>query len=169
MLYFTNLPNFNAWLSLLLEILGNMWIAIICYPVCDVRNFEINLSFFAKPFLKLRFRLKATPENVSSSVPEKVKQHLKIIVAYKKACNLIFIRNIIVIFFLVYNFLFISSMFMKIKYYENAIALFLIHVQFMSLMRLGVTTFRMLKKKLSLMFSNEFSWMDSYSVEHLHR
>ena len=48
-------------------------------------------------------------------------------------------------------------MFMKIKYYENAIALFLIHVQFMSLMRLGVTTFRMLKKKLSLMFSNEFS------------
>ena len=153
MLYFTNLPNFNAWLSLLLEILGNMWIAIIC----DVRNFEINLSFFAKPFLKLRFRLKATPENVSSSVPEKVKQHLKIIVAYKKACNLIFIRNIIVIFFLVYNFLFISLMFMKIKYYENAIALFLIHVQFMSLMRLGVTTFRMLKKKLSLMFSNEFS------------
>ena len=29
-LYSLNLPNFNAWLSLLLEILLNMFIAIVC-------------------------------------------------------------------------------------------------------------------------------------------
>ena len=38
-----------AWL-LLLEILGNMCIVIICCPVCDVINFEINQSFLIKPF-----------------------------------------------------------------------------------------------------------------------
>ena len=27
-----------------------MHIVIICYPVCDVMNFEINLSFLIKPF-----------------------------------------------------------------------------------------------------------------------
>ena len=37
-LYF-NWPNFFLWLSLLLEISGNMCIVIICYPVCDVINF----------------------------------------------------------------------------------------------------------------------------------
>ena len=33
-------------MSLLLEILGNVCIAIICYPFCDVINFEVKLSFF---------------------------------------------------------------------------------------------------------------------------
>ena len=27
-----------------------MYIVIICFPVYDVMNFEINLSFFIKPF-----------------------------------------------------------------------------------------------------------------------
>ena len=27
-----------------------MWIVIVCYPVCDVINFEIYLSFLTKPF-----------------------------------------------------------------------------------------------------------------------
>ena len=35
---------------LLLEILGNMGVVIIYYPVCVIKNFEINLSFAIKPF-----------------------------------------------------------------------------------------------------------------------
>ena len=49
-LYFTNWTNLIARLSLLLEILGNMCIAIICCPVCDVIAFEINLRLHKKPF-----------------------------------------------------------------------------------------------------------------------
>ena len=50
MLYFTNWPKSIAWLSLLLEILGNMCVVIICCPICDVISLGINLSFFIKPF-----------------------------------------------------------------------------------------------------------------------
>ena len=49
-LFFVNRPNFIAWLSLLLEILNNMCIDITCCRVCDVMNFEINLSFLVKLF-----------------------------------------------------------------------------------------------------------------------
>ena len=48
-LYFINWPNFIAWLSSLLEILGNMCIVNFC-KVCDVINLEINLSLLIKPF-----------------------------------------------------------------------------------------------------------------------
>ena len=34
----------------LCEILGNMCIAIVCKPGCDVMNFEVNLIFLIKPF-----------------------------------------------------------------------------------------------------------------------
>ena len=47
MLYFINWQNF---IVLLLEILGNMCIAIVCFPGCDIINFEINLTFLNKPF-----------------------------------------------------------------------------------------------------------------------
>ena len=50
MLYSINLPNFIVQLSLLLEILGNMCIAIVCKPGYDVINFEIN-RILIKPFL----------------------------------------------------------------------------------------------------------------------
>ena len=50
LLYFINWPNFIAWLPLLLEILVNISIVIIQYPVCDVLNFEINHSFLIKSF-----------------------------------------------------------------------------------------------------------------------
>ena len=40
-----NSPNFIAWLPLLLEIFGNMCIAIVCDPGYDVMDFEINLIF----------------------------------------------------------------------------------------------------------------------------
>ena len=45
MLYSISKPNFIAWFPLLLEILGNMCIAIVCEPGCDVMNFDINLIF----------------------------------------------------------------------------------------------------------------------------
>ena len=48
LLYSINWPNFIAWLSLLREILGYMFIIIVCYPGCDVTNFKINLMFLIK-------------------------------------------------------------------------------------------------------------------------
>ena len=38
--------NFIPWLPLFLQILGSMHIAIVCFPGCDVINFEINFIFF---------------------------------------------------------------------------------------------------------------------------
>ena len=38
------------WLLLLLEILGNMCTAVVCFPGCDVINFEINFVFLMKHF-----------------------------------------------------------------------------------------------------------------------
>ena len=49
MIYFTSWSNFMAWLTLLLEILGNMHIPVNCFPGFDVK-FEINLIFLIKPF-----------------------------------------------------------------------------------------------------------------------
>ena len=53
MLYSVKWQNFIAWLPLLLEVLGNMSIAIICFPGCDVINFEINIIFLIKPVFYL--------------------------------------------------------------------------------------------------------------------
>ena len=53
MSHFINWPNFIAWLPLLRQILGNMCIAIVCYPGCDVMDFEINLIFLMEPFFPL--------------------------------------------------------------------------------------------------------------------
>ena len=39
-----NLPNLNVWLSLLLQILVKMCIAIVYYPGYDVINFQTNIS-----------------------------------------------------------------------------------------------------------------------------
>ena len=49
-LYSIKRPNFILCLLLLLEILGNMCIVTLCYPVCDAINVEINLSFLIKTF-----------------------------------------------------------------------------------------------------------------------
>ena len=49
-LYSMNWPNFIVWLPLLHEILGNTCIVIVCWPGCDVINFEINLIFLIKPY-----------------------------------------------------------------------------------------------------------------------
>ena len=50
MLYSINCPRFIAWVPLLLEVFGNMCIAIVCYTGCDVMDFEINLSFQSSRF-----------------------------------------------------------------------------------------------------------------------
>ena len=42
MLYSINWANIIVWLPLLFEILDNICIAIVCFPGCDVMNFEIN-------------------------------------------------------------------------------------------------------------------------------
>ena len=48
--YSINWPNFVVWFPLLLEILVNMCITIVCFPGCDVINFEINLIFLIRSF-----------------------------------------------------------------------------------------------------------------------
>ena len=48
-LYSVNWPNFIDWLLLFLELLGSMCV-VMCYPVCDVKNFEINICFIIKFF-----------------------------------------------------------------------------------------------------------------------
>ena len=47
---YINWPNIILWLPLLREIFGNMCIAIVCFPGCDVINLEIKLIFLIKPF-----------------------------------------------------------------------------------------------------------------------
>ena len=43
--------SLSGWLPLLHEILDNMCIAIICFPVCDM-NFELTLAFLPTCFPK---------------------------------------------------------------------------------------------------------------------
>ena len=50
MLYSINWQSFIVWSSLLLGIFEDICIVIVCCPVFDVINFEINRSFFFKPF-----------------------------------------------------------------------------------------------------------------------
>ena len=45
LLYSINETSFIVWLALLREILGNIFIAIVCKPGCDVMNFVVNLIF----------------------------------------------------------------------------------------------------------------------------
>ena len=66
----TDIISLSDWLHLLLEILDNMYIAIVCTPGCDVINFEINLIFLIKPFFymtkKSRQKLKHVENETSS-------------------------------------------------------------------------------------------------------
>ena len=43
-------PDPLVWLPLILEVMGDIYIVIICFLVYDVINFEINFSFLIKPF-----------------------------------------------------------------------------------------------------------------------
>ena len=59
LLHYISWPNFIIWLPLLCEILGNMCIAIVCKPGCDVMNFEVSLIFLNQTliFQKILFYL----------------------------------------------------------------------------------------------------------------
>ena len=67
-LHSINWPNFIVWLTLLLQILGNICITIVCYPGCDVIKSEISLIFLIKSFCcmtkKSRQKLKYLEERV---------------------------------------------------------------------------------------------------------
>ena len=65
MLYSINWTNFIFRLLLLLEIIGNICIAIICFPGCDVIDFEINLIFLIKPFFYMTKETKQKFEELS--------------------------------------------------------------------------------------------------------
>ena len=52
-LYLINWPNFIVWLSLLLEIFGNMCILIIWCRFSDIINFEIKHSVLVKPLFNI--------------------------------------------------------------------------------------------------------------------
>ena len=79
---------FIVWLSLLFEILGNMCIAIVFWPGCDVINFEINLIFLIKPFLcmirksKQKLKYLENEKRVSSVLKDfhllKIVSHLRV-------------------------------------------------------------------------------------------
>ena len=49
-LYSINWLNFIVWFPLLFEIFANVFIVIICIPVCHIINFEFYLSFLIMPF-----------------------------------------------------------------------------------------------------------------------
>ena len=49
MSYHINGPNFIIWLTLPLETLDNMGIAIVCFPDSDVTNFEFNFFYLIQP------------------------------------------------------------------------------------------------------------------------
>ena len=53
-----------AWLSLILKTSGNMCIAVVCYPVCDVINFAFFLSFLNKSFLDMSINLEQKLKNL---------------------------------------------------------------------------------------------------------
>ena len=50
LLYSVSWPNFIACFPLLGEILRNVWFLIVCWPGCDVTNFEIGLIFLIRLF-----------------------------------------------------------------------------------------------------------------------
>ena len=50
LVYLPQLLNIVVQLPLFLEILGNECIVIICFPICNIIKFEINLSFLIKLF-----------------------------------------------------------------------------------------------------------------------
>ena len=57
-LYFISWPHLIVWLPLLLDILGKMCIAIVCYPGCDAVGFEIKRPFLIKPFFFMKKTLR---------------------------------------------------------------------------------------------------------------
>ena len=56
--YSINWPHAILWLPLIPEISNNVCMVILCYPGCDVINFEVNLIFLIKPFFYISKKLR---------------------------------------------------------------------------------------------------------------
>ena len=70
MLYYLKWPNFITWLPLLPEILGNMCILILFFPVCEAINFKIYPSLLIKAFSYMTKKIETNfkyPEKEKSS------------------------------------------------------------------------------------------------------
>ena len=67
-LYYINCPNFIVWLPLLFEILDDMCVANVCFPGCDVINFEISLILLFKPLFYMTEKSRQICWNISSAI-----------------------------------------------------------------------------------------------------
>ena len=76
MLHSINWPNFIFWLPLLFKVLGNMCVAIVCFPGCDVINFEINLIFLIK-LLRQKFKYLENEKNFYGEIKKHFSSFLK--------------------------------------------------------------------------------------------
>ena len=73
MLYSITWPNFIVWLPLFLETLGNMCIAIVWFPGCDVISFVINLLsnkavFYMTNKLRQKFKYLENKKSFSTNL-----------------------------------------------------------------------------------------------------
>ena len=80
LLFSINWPNCIVWLHLLLEILGNMCIAIVYFAGCDAISFEINLIFLIRPFFykTKKFRQKFKYLENEKSFKGEMKKHFSL-------------------------------------------------------------------------------------------
>ena len=69
LMLYSNWQNWIAWISLLLEILRDMCIdIIICFPVYEVLNFEINLNFFITSFYNMTKKVRTKDDKTKISI-----------------------------------------------------------------------------------------------------
>ena len=66
-LHYINCPNLIVWLPLLFEILDDMCVVTVCFPVCDVINFEISLILLFKPLFYMTEKSRQICWNISSA------------------------------------------------------------------------------------------------------
>ena len=84
-----NWPNLIVWLPLPLEMLGNEFIAIACFPGCDFINLEINLIFLIKQFFYMtklsRQKLKYLEDKQKSKIKSIFPQFWRAFICQKLA------------------------------------------------------------------------------------
>ena len=90
-LYSINWSNFIVRLPLLFEILGSVYILIICFSVSDVINFKIKLGFLINSFFF--YDLKSQDKNLNTLITKRefsydmVKHELRITVYELRVTN----------------------------------------------------------------------------------
>ena len=101
--------NFIVWLPLLLEILVNMFIAIVCFVDCDEINYEINLILVIKPFLYMAKILMKKQVDYMWKITQKNEVDLFFIFCFVLFC--IFSFGFFVVVFVVVCFVFVVVLF----------------------------------------------------------